>query len=812
MSLSDFASQTSERHNVPEIEAQSSPEVLLTPLTVSRNENEKVFIEPSINSVRISIRIKQADEIEHILVHKFTRFLTQRAESFFILRRKPVKGYDISFLITNFHTEEMLKHKLVDFIIQFMEEVDKEISEMKLFLNARARFVAESFLTPGVIEVVDLAQSVTSNTKHNSVSPVTATVSPGKRTIWSATTASLAERLSDMNPSKGLSAWGHPEFIPQTPLGEDFPPLQQAHTVPRHNQKGGQQFSGRGPALSGFSQSPGQHIRSKSGATSYAAAVWATPTHMRGNKRLVPQARDPDDPFVDNDQDNRSGEATNYKYTTPSSDTRKVSQRDDPVTPSSRNNNKKEHESSAAQLAQIIRSGAFDNDTAPASLRPNRAPSNRSPLHRPLAEPAHGAMVLHNNLANIQPLVVPDTVPEPPFFAALSRGYRPTVEEAFEHIPFTEEARHAKSNNHGVIKISNIPYGTTKNEIVAAVGRSARLVNQPAGTPYYAIHIIMERSTGKTMDCFVELETNAEASILYNNFQGRCMNGRHPRLGDRQIDFEFSSQQALMKELFPRAKCVRWDGQVPTVYETDEPYNSGFRGFLTGEELVMVQKHAETPQRSPFAQRCHNRTYESLISTLHKYPWFAIDSVTIHERTALFNATMVLLRVLALALRRGISPTMLTRSLLQELVIAALATPGFNHQQRAMICDNVSYHGFADTLQAVPNAHLGVLGGFWAFEVLAKKPNVSVDVLAYYVSLLREATTASPSHFTLAQRSAFGDLYDPASPFGNMYVDYGGDRAKLSLADAALAEWNVVEELLRRVLPSGKSLVIQGGQ
>ena len=44
------------------------------------------------------------------------------------------KGYDISFLITNFHTEAMLKHKLVDFIIEFMEEVDKEISEMKLFV------------------------------------------------------------------------------------------------------------------------------------------------------------------------------------------------------------------------------------------------------------------------------------------------------------------------------------------------------------------------------------------------------------------------------------------------------------------------------------------------------------------------------------------------------------------------------------------------------------------------------------------------------------------------------------------------------
>lgn len=30
---------------------------------------------------------------------------------------------------------------------RFMEEVDKEISEMKLSLNARARVVAESYLT-----------------------------------------------------------------------------------------------------------------------------------------------------------------------------------------------------------------------------------------------------------------------------------------------------------------------------------------------------------------------------------------------------------------------------------------------------------------------------------------------------------------------------------------------------------------------------------------------------------------------------------------------------------------------------------------
>ncbi|XP_066555646.1 tubulin monoglycylase TTLL3 [Amia ocellicauda] len=144
--LENFSSQVVERHNKPEVEVRSSKELLLQPVIISRNEKEKVLIEGSINSVRVSISVKQADEIEKILCHKFMRFMMMRAESFFILRRKPVEGYDISFLITNFHTEQMYKHKLVDFVINFMEEIDKEISEMKLSVNARARIVAEEFL------------------------------------------------------------------------------------------------------------------------------------------------------------------------------------------------------------------------------------------------------------------------------------------------------------------------------------------------------------------------------------------------------------------------------------------------------------------------------------------------------------------------------------------------------------------------------------------------------------------------------------------------------------------------------------------
>ncbi|KAL6074514.1 Actin-related protein 2/3 complex subunit 4 [Balamuthia mandrillaris] len=146
MCLENFASQVVERHNKPEVEARANKELLLNPVVISRNKNEKVLIEGSINSLRISICVKQADELETILCKKFMRFLTQRAENFVVLRRKPIEGYDISFLITNFHTESMFKHKIVDFIVQFMTDIDSEISEMKLAVNTRARIVAQSYL------------------------------------------------------------------------------------------------------------------------------------------------------------------------------------------------------------------------------------------------------------------------------------------------------------------------------------------------------------------------------------------------------------------------------------------------------------------------------------------------------------------------------------------------------------------------------------------------------------------------------------------------------------------------------------------
>lgn len=112
---------------------------------------------------------------------------------------------------------------------------------------------------------------------------------------------------------------------------------------------------------------------------------------------------------------------------------------------------------------------------------------------------------------------------------------------------------------------------------------------------------MMERETGKTMDCFVELSTPAEAAFVHSQFENRMMEGRRLRIGDRPVKVDLSSQEELMQAMFPRAKCVSWDGNNPIIDEPKEVWggvkSTGFQGFLSSEEMVSVVKHAEAPHR-----------------------------------------------------------------------------------------------------------------------------------------------------------------------------------------------------------------------
>uniref|UniRef100_A0A7S2MKM8 Actin-related protein 2/3 complex subunit 4 n=1 Tax=Zooxanthella nutricula TaxID=1333877 RepID=A0A7S2MKM8_9DINO len=142
-----FPSEVVERQHRPEIEFKDSPVLVVEPKCIARNENERCLIEQSINSTRISIKIRQSDDMERKLCKKFADFNAQRAEHLVILRRKPVEGYDLSFLITNTHLEQMLVDSVIDFLINFIQDIDKEIKDLKIMLNTRFRAAATAYMS-----------------------------------------------------------------------------------------------------------------------------------------------------------------------------------------------------------------------------------------------------------------------------------------------------------------------------------------------------------------------------------------------------------------------------------------------------------------------------------------------------------------------------------------------------------------------------------------------------------------------------------------------------------------------------------------
>jgi hypothetical protein len=144
--------------------------------------------------------------------------------------------------------------------------------------------------------------------------------------------------------------------------------------------------------------------------------------------------------------------------------------------------------------------------------------------------------------------------------------------------------------------ISQIPYSVNRPEVLAFLGRNARIINEQDNEP---VHIIMERVTSKTLDCYVEFVNFNEAVNAVNRFETNRTGGRGGRLGQRHVEVELSTQEQLMKDLFPKAKNVKWHGSQPEIIPRDpnDPYNSGFQGFVSREELVMLVKHVESPQR-----------------------------------------------------------------------------------------------------------------------------------------------------------------------------------------------------------------------
>lgn len=148
---------------------------------------------------------------------------------------------------------------------------------------------------------------------------------------------------------------------------------------------------------------------------------------------------------------------------------------------------------------------------------------------------------------------------------------------------------------------TQIPFTVSAQEIVQFIHRYAPIPMLKKNHEGYPIHIIMEKPTGKTMDCFVEFPSHKAAHECVRRFEYTAHPGRGNKLGTRHVTLDLSNQAELMQAIFPRARLVEFDAVdgKPTIIRRrgHDDWSEGFRGYFTLEEIYGVTRFAESPSR-----------------------------------------------------------------------------------------------------------------------------------------------------------------------------------------------------------------------
>lgn len=144
---------------------------------------------------------------------------------------------------------------------------------------------------------------------------------------------------------------------------------------------------------------------------------------------------------------------------------------------------------------------------------------------------------------------------------------------------------------------SQIPERTRRSEILAIMGRNAKVLNDNQEP----VHVIIQRVSGATLEAYVEFTDEKAAEDAIERFEQAKRDGRAPRLGDYPFQYALSSQGALLKALFPQARGVEWINAVPHIIPAHQvafPWEA-FKGFISAEEMHMLAKNAEVSRIAP---------------------------------------------------------------------------------------------------------------------------------------------------------------------------------------------------------------------
>lgn len=329
---------------------------------------------------------------------------------------------------------------------------------------------------------------------------------------------------------------------------------------------------------------------------------------------------------------------------------------------------------------------------------------------------------------------------------------------------------------------------------------------------------MMERTTSKTQDAYVEFVTVDDAIKAVDRIHHSIRRGRLPRLGDRPVNVTLTSMSRLMADLFPLAKGVMWVNSTPEIQSSvdGQPWKD-FKGFWTEEEMTMLVKHVEIPQRSPYSKECPQRPFESLISVIKKAPWHMTDQITIRQRWAVYYSTHRLLELLILKMKkhreRELAPgeiyqdlPHLNEQLQKRLVRAAMLCPGFSVLQK----DNIAF------LVNMPDAQERGFNqprhsDLWLHQqTICPKPGIPLDVLEWYIAIIREETERFVNSMPVTERTKVEATHAKIKShyFGYLWHEIGFPSGQafdeLTLRQAADMELDAIERVLKRALPATK--------
>jgi len=146
LNLITVDSKTIERVSRPEIELNTSPELILQPIYIEKSADEWARIELSINSLILSFRFKTSDSFEDVLLKGFMRCFERMHPTINILRKVPRPDAHISFLLTTEHSQNIDVPELLNLMKDLVSEFPKHMKTLKTFTIRRATLCGEAIL------------------------------------------------------------------------------------------------------------------------------------------------------------------------------------------------------------------------------------------------------------------------------------------------------------------------------------------------------------------------------------------------------------------------------------------------------------------------------------------------------------------------------------------------------------------------------------------------------------------------------------------------------------------------------------------